>query len=245
MFRLSSFGVHVRPYTRLSARLRTLEGKRRMSDSKAESVAEGRLRNGPSDPSEIRAMYDEWADGYEADLDAWEYRTPVDVAELLRTTQPDAANVLDVGCGTGRSGRALQAAGFTSVVGCDLSPQSLKHADATGAYTRTVEVNLQQLPLPFNDNSFDALTCVGVMTYVPDTEAILREFCRLVRTGGTIMFTHREDAWQERDCAGVTERLTTDRLWQTISVSEPLPYLPKNGEMGDIGVIVAAYCRIS
>ncbi len=211
----------------------------------ARSVAEGRLRNGPSDPAEIRALYDEWADGYEADLDAWEYRTPIDVAELLHAVQPDASHVLDVGCGTGRSGRALHASGFRSIVGCDLSPVSLRHADSTGVYKRTLEVDLQQLPLPFDDGEFDALVCVGVMTYVPDTEAILREFCRVVRWNGTIVFTQREDVWVDRDCLSVTNRLVDQHLWQQLQISEPRPYLPANGEMGDVRVIVAAYRRIS
>lgn len=209
-----------------------------MSRQEGRSVADGRLRTAPSDPTEVRALYDEWADGYEADLDSWDYRTPIDVSELLLGTQPDAARVLDVGCGTGRSGRALQAAGFTSLVGCDLSLKSLAVAEATRAYERVVEVDLQQLPTPFADNEFDALTCVGVMTYVPDTDAIVREFCRIVRAGGTIVFSQREDVWIERSCRDLIDHLVRDGVCDSVHQSEPRPYLPKNDEMSDIRVVL-------
>ncbi len=211
-----------------------------MSQSDERSVADGRLRTAPSSPTEVRALYDEWAAGYEADLDSWDYRTPVDVAELLRDLQPEASHVLDVGCGTGRSGRALQAAGFTSLVGCDLSPKSLDVAEATGVYERLLEVDLQQLPVPFLDNEFDALTCVGVMTYVPDTEAIVREFIRIVRIGGTIVFSQREDVWSERNCSELIGQLARDGLCDPLHQSEPRPYMPNSDEMGDVRVILCA-----
>ena len=99
-----------------------------MSESAEGSVADGKLRRASTDPVDVRALYDAWADRYDGDLDAWDYRTPADVAALLRDAQPDAACVLDVGCGTGRAGRALRAAGFASIVGCDLSPGALAHA---------------------------------------------------------------------------------------------------------------------
>jgi len=209
-----------------------------VSEDAEGSVADGKLRIASTDPVEVRALYDAWADRYDGDLDAWDYRTPADVAELLRNAEPDVARVLDVGCGTGRSGRALRAAGFTSIVGCDLSPNALTRAEATGAYERVVEVDLQQLPTPFADDAFDALNCVGVLTYLPDTEATLREFFRLVRPGGTIAFSQREDVWAERDCAELIVRLVAEGACEALHISEPRPYLPKSDEMGDVGAVL-------
>ena len=209
-----------------------------MCDDANRSVADGKLRVAPTDPVEVRALYDAWADRYEQDLDAWDYRTPHDVAELLHEAQPDAARVLDVGCGTGRVGRALRATGFTSIVGCDLSPNVLEHAEATGLYERVVEVDLQQLPTPFADDEFDALSCVGVLTYLPDTEATLREFFRLVRTGGTIAFSQREDVWGERGCRALIGRLVAEGVCRKLHLSEPRPYLPKSDELGDVGAVL-------
>jgi predicted TPR repeat methyltransferase len=214
-----------------------------VSEDAEGSVADGKLRSASTDPAEVRALYDAWADRYDGDLDAWDYRTPRDVAELLRDAQPDAARVLDVGCGTGRAGRALRGVGFTSIVGCDISPNALAHAEATGAYERLVEVDLQGLPTPFADDAFDALCCVGVLTYLPDTEATLREFLRVVRAGGTIAFSQREDAWVERDCAGLLDRFVAEGTCEALHVSTPRPYLPGSDEMGDIEVVLCLLRR--
>lgn len=214
-----------------------------MSEGGEGSIADGKLRSASTDPDEVRALYDAWADRYDGDLDAWDYRTPTEVAELLRTTHPDATRVLDVGCGTGRAGRALRAAGFASIVGCDISPGALAYAEATGAYERVVEVDLQQLPTPFADDAFDAVCCVGVLTYLPDTETMLREFFRLVCPSGTIAFSQREDAWGERDCSALIDRLVAEGACEALHVSEPRPYLPKSDEMGDVGAVLCVLRR--
>jgi len=121
---------------------------------------------------------------------------------------------------------------------CDLSPNALAHAGATGAYERVVEVDLQQLPIPFPDDAFDALNCVGVLTYLPHTKATLREFLRLVRPGGTIAFSQREDVWVERGCHALIEGLVTEGACEALHVSEPRPYLPKSDEMSDVGAVL-------
>lgn len=202
------------------------------------SVADGKLRGVSTDPADVRALYDAWADRYDEDVGTWDYRTPTDVAGLLCDVLPGASCILDVGCGTGRAGRALRAAGFTSIVGCDLSPNALARAAATGVYQRVVEVDLQRLPTPFADDAFDALCCVGVLTYLPDTEATLREFLRVVHAGGTIAFSQREDVWVERGCVGLLDRLVTEGECEALHVSAPRPYLPGSDEMGDVDVIL-------
>ena len=52
-----------------------------MNGDREPSVADGRLLVAPADPVEVRALYDAWADRYEEEVDAWDYRTPTDVAE--------------------------------------------------------------------------------------------------------------------------------------------------------------------
>ena len=93
------------------------------------------------------------------------------------TSSPRSSNRrlrwLDVGCGTGLVGKALRARGFTGrVVGLDISQVSLRLAQQSGAYDDLQPADLQQ-PLPLDDDGVDALVCVGVMTYLPDVEAIV------------------------------------------------------------------------
>jgi predicted TPR repeat methyltransferase len=191
------------------------------------------LRQGHTDPTDVARLYDAWADEYDGDLVSWDYRAPRLTVERLVAAQPGAGPVLDVGCGTGLVGRRLQAAGFGDVVGIDLSARSLELAEETGAYRALHRVDLQTSPVPFDDDTFAAVVCVGVMTYLPDTAAVVTEFCRVARPGGPVLFTQREDLWDERDCRAVIDELAASGTCLVEQISDPLPYLP-DSELGDL-----------
>src|SRR6188508_1253578 len=158
------------------------------------------LHQGTSDVREVADRYDEWARRYDDDLASWSYQAPTVVAETLVTRHPAAGSALDVGCGTGLVGRALRARGFAGeILGLDISQASLEIARQGGAYDSVERADLQQR-LPFEDDSVDALVCVGVMTYLPDVEAVWREFARVARPEGLIVATQREDLWDPRGC---------------------------------------------
>ena len=92
------------------------------------------------------------------------------VADTVLTRLPEAASVLDVGCGTGLVGRELRARGYGGRLhGLDLSQASLDIARESGGYDALERADLQQ-PLPLEDDAVDAVVCVGVMTYLPDVE---------------------------------------------------------------------------
>ena len=185
------------------------------------------LHQGTSDPREVADRYDQWAHTYDDDLTAWSYRAPLVVAETVLTRHPEALSVLDVGCGTGLVGRALRAHGFTGqLLGLDISEASLALARTSGAYDSLATADLQQ-PLDLDDDSVDAVVCVGVMTYLPDVEDVWRQFARVVRSGGLMVATQREDLWPERQCPAVVERLEGDGVWTVVDLTGPAPYLPE------------------
>jgi len=185
------------------------------------------LHQGTSDPREVADRYDEWAQSYDDDLTAWSYQAPTVVAEAVVTRHPAAGSVLDVGCGTGLVGRALRARGFAGeILGLDLSPASLEIARQHGAYDSLEQADLQQ-PLPIDDDSVDAVVCVGVMTYLPDVEAVWRELARVARPGGVVVATQREDLWQPRECQAVVDRLQGEGIWTPLEITGPAPYLPE------------------
>ena len=194
------------------------------------------LLQGPADPREVADHYDKWAESYDDDLVAWSYQAPEVVAKTVVTRQPDARSLLDVGCGTGLVGKALRALGCTArIKGLDISQTSLRVADQTGAYDQLEAADLQQ-PLDIEDNAFDVLVCVGVMTYLPDVEAVWREFARVVRPGGLVVVTQREDLWEPRSCQEIVDRLTTEGVWTPLDVSGPAPYLPEAiGGLAELG----------
>jgi predicted TPR repeat methyltransferase len=184
------------------------------------------LGRDPSDPHEVAERYDAWAGTYDHDLADWSYQAPAVVADTVVDRVPGTASVLDVGCGTGMVGRALRARGFSGrLLGLDLSETSLDLARTTGAYDSLERADLQQ-PLPLEDDSVDAVVCVGVMTYLPQVEQVWRELARVARPGGVVVVTQREDLWTARGCPAVVDRLQADGVITSVDVTGPAPYLP-------------------
>jgi predicted TPR repeat methyltransferase len=184
------------------------------------------LDQDPSSPAEVAGRYDEWARRYDDDLAGWSYQAPDVVAESVVSRRPTAASALDVGCGTGLVGRALRARGFSGRIhGLDISSASLAIAQTVGAYDSLEQADLQQ-PLAVEDDSVDAVVCVGVMTYLPDVEAVWRELARVARPQGIVVVTQREDLWEPRDCQAIVDRLQDDGVWTPLEISGPAAYLP-------------------
>ena len=149
------------------------------------------------------------------------------VADIALARKPSANSVLDVGCGTGLVGRALRARGYGGrLAGLDLSRESLDLARQAEAYDALEQADLQQ-PLPVADDSYDAVVCVGVMTYLPDVEAMWRELARVTRPDGLVVVTQREDLWPERGCQAVVDRLQAEQVWTPLEITGPAPYLPE------------------
>lgn len=187
------------------------------------------LVRGDAAPAEIAQHYDAWAGTYDDDLDTWSYQAPGAVADILVALDPPPDALLDIGCGTGLVGKALRARGFTGrVVGLDISQVSLDLAQLSGAYDDLRPADLQQ-SLPLDADGADALVCCGVMTYLPAVEAVWREFARVVRPGGHVVLTQREDLWAPRHCQEVIDRLAAEGVWTPVDVRGPEPYLPDSG----------------
>lgn len=184
------------------------------------------LDQGTSDPGQVAARYDDWASAYDEDLASWSYQAPTVVAQTVITRRPETAEVLDVGCGTGLVGQVLRSLGFAGrLQGLDLSQASLEIARQGGAYDSVGTADLQQR-LPVEDDSVDAVVCVGVMTYLPEVESVWRELARVTRPGGLVVLTQREDLWHARGCQDVVDRLQREGRWEPLDVAGPAPYLP-------------------
>ncbi len=94
---------------------------------------------------------------------------------------------LDVGCGAGLSARRLlDRREVAEVVGLDPSPEALRHARR---FPGIAFFAGSALDLPFEDASFDLVTCFDVLQHLPlggDRRA-LREIARVLRPGGTVL----------------------------------------------------------
>ena len=97
--------------------------------------------------------------------------------------------VLDVACGTGLlTFKAVALVGpHGEVVGADISEQMIESARTAATAKGAANVRFERMDaeaLEFSDSSFDAVLCALGLMYVPDPEKAVREFHRLVRSGG-------------------------------------------------------------
>ena len=119
---------------------------------------------------------------------------------MVRAAQP---RLLDVATGTGRVPLfLLQDGRFEGeVVAVDGASRMLDYAktelDALPPAPH-VTVELRQMDatrLRFEDNSFDAVTCLEALEFFPNDEAALREMVRVLKPGGFLMVTRRKE-WE-------------------------------------------------
>jgi hypothetical protein len=101
------------------------------------------------------------------------------------------------------------------------------------------QIDLTRLPTDLATARFGALVCIGVMSYLPDTERTCREFCRLVASGSPIVLTQRGDLFQSRDSQSAFDALVNDGTWEQLEVTSNRDYLEANPEFTGIGV---RYC---
>lgn len=203
------------------------------------------LKSIPRESSQVAKYYDDWAIEYNESLAGWNYDAPEQVASILRAELPPDSVILDAGCGTGLSGRALSSAGFTTIDGIDVSPRSLEIATISDTYRSLQTMDMQRFPLTIPAGQYDGLICVGVFTYLTDSAGTLREFSRIVRSGGIIVMTQRSDLFIEREFESVLADIAGEGLIRRVRISEPHPYLPANEEFSDNILVHYIACTVS
>lgn len=103
--------------------------------------------------------------------------------------------VLDVATGTGRLPRALlrQPPFEGRVIGLDLSRGMLEEAVRHTAQfaDRLTFIRQHASRLPFEEHTFDAVTCIEALEFMPDPRGVLHELVRVLRPGGVLLVTNR------------------------------------------------------
>ncbi len=118
--------------------------------------------------------------------------------ELDRLPLPASARVLDAGCGSGRTLEELSPYG--EVCGVELDPGAADVARARGR-GEVVVGRLEELP--WEDGSFDLITCLDVIEHTPDDRVTLSELRRVSRPGGYLLVTvpAYQGLWSTHDVA--------------------------------------------
>ncbi len=120
----------------------------------------------------------------ELDEQHWWYRGRRRVihAELEQLPLPSGAQILDAGCGSGRTLEELERYG--EVRGIELNEEA---AEVARERDRG-EVLIGRLEeLPYGDGTFDLITCLDVVEHTPDDRVTLSELRRVSAPGGWLL----------------------------------------------------------
>ncbi|MBI1951099.1 MAG: methyltransferase domain-containing protein [Acidobacteria bacterium] len=106
---------------------------------------------------------------------------------------PDS-RLLDIACGSGGPTLRIAARTGCTVVGADVHEQAIAAARARtereGLASRAAFERLDAgRPLPFPDHAFDGLICVDAVNHLPQRDRVFREWARVLRPGGCLVFT--------------------------------------------------------
>ena len=141
----------------------------------------------------VEQAYDRWAPIYDL-VFGGVFSKGRDAA--IQATNKIGGRVLEVGVGTGIS-LPLYAPNVR-IFGTDISEAMLKKAEQRVAESRLKNIEglavMDAENLEFPDNSFDVVMAQYVVTAVPNPEAALDEFARVVRPGGELIILTRVSA---------------------------------------------------
>lgn len=102
--------------------------------------------------------------------------------------------LLDVACGTGGPGLRTAAITGCCLVGIDAHERAVstgrllatQRGLSTFAEFRVADAAER---LPFPNDSFDAITCIDAINHLSDRRLVISEWARLLKPGGTLLFT--------------------------------------------------------
>jgi len=144
---------------------------------------------GDIDRAGVEKAYERWAPVYDLVFGkVFDQGRQSTIAEADRI----GGRILDVGVGTGLS--LSDYARTTKICGVDISEPMLRRAQARVRELKLLNVEtlavMDAKHLAFPDNFFDAVVAQYVITAVPDPEATLDDFTRVLKPGGELILVN-------------------------------------------------------
>lgn len=147
-----------------------------------------------SNSDDTQDYYRKWASTYDEEVQGEGYITPQRCAQALAEAAGDQSQpVLDIGCGSGLSGVALQEAGFKVIDGVDISTEMLELARARNIYRRTVQHDLS-LPLPIEEGRVGNIAAVGIFSPGHAPHTTIDHAINVLPSGGVLVFSLNDHA---------------------------------------------------
>ncbi len=101
--------------------------------------------------------------------------------EFVNRSVEKRTTLLDVGCGSGWSSYIFSKQGY-NVVGIDLNPEAFE----CPKIPNLTLVTGSAINLPFEDSSFDVVTCYQAIEHILEPQKALMEMIRVLKPGGTL-----------------------------------------------------------
>lgn len=173
--------------------------------------------------TELSKTYDEWAANYDADMLSLGYAHPAVISGLTSRYVVDFTTpILDAGVGTGTIGTLLNILGYSNLHGLDMSQGMLASAKKRNVYTSLTQATLGET-LDFESASFGAIVSTGTFTAGHAPASAFDELSRILKPGGTIIFTVAEPVWVNQ---GFAEKLASLTALKPLWATEPYAPMP-------------------
>jgi len=147
-----------------------------------------------SDRKFVEALYTDWAETYDQEIEENRYATPNRIASILfKIIANKNVKILDYGCGTGLSGLALKKIGFENLVGIDPSSEMLSKAEEKKIYKSLINLNLD-IPNPINKGEYSIIIGSGLMGPGAAPIELFDTVMSLLNSGGSFIFSLNDKA---------------------------------------------------
>jgi len=204
-----------------------------MSNDKEDGLKfyKGLKINKSQNEKEIKKVYQDWADQYDKDNDdlLGTVSQPNSVDLLINHISDKYIKIVDIGCGTGLVGKFLQNSGYLYYDGLDISEKMLEIAKSRGY--RNLSIGSLQNKLPYEDDAYDVVFCVGVFTHGHVNSNGLDELIRIVKKDGFIIFTINEGVYEDYQFDKKIPLMEKEGLIKVINF-EKKEYMTKKNVMG-------------
>ena len=136
---------------------------------------------------------DQWKQYKKTQLDSYS-GSPITATRLNRCLgglkdKLAGKTVLEAGCGAGRFTEVLLQKG-AMLVSSDLSSAVEVNAENFPVSDKHLIIQADINDMPFADESFDVVICLGVIQHTTDTEKTIADLYKLVKKGGSLIIDH-------------------------------------------------------
>lgn len=179
-------------YNRKTNQAYVTAGEKLISGDKIVSITNG-IPRFVADGSYASLFGDQWKQYKKTQLDSYS-GSPITETRLNRCLGSLKDNlkdklVLEAGCGAGRFTEVLLNKG-AALVSSDLSSAVEVNAENFPVSDKHLVIQADINDMPFADESFDVVICLGVIQHTTDTEKTIADLYKLVKKGGSLVIDH-------------------------------------------------------